>query len=226
MSRPALFFLFTVSPLFAALLAFMGVQTLSTNPLGGFLAFVGLGYLAALLIYLILRRGRLSGSNLNQRLAAEETGDRSFWFVTVGMVGAFFIPPVEYLYFKQLLPQFPWLKAGGLVLMIAGMALFLWARRALGSSFSGHLSVTEGQRLVQTGPYRLIRHPAYAGYLMMAAGVSLGYSSLLGLAVILFFLLPGLLYRIKIEESYLEAVFGPLYKQYASRTHRLIPGLW
>jgi protein-S-isoprenylcysteine O-methyltransferase Ste14 len=69
----------------------------------------------------------------------------------------------------------------GVALVTFGIVLFIWARRALGTHYSGHLSAKIGQTLVQSGPYRFIRHPAYAGYLLMAMGISLGYSSMAGL---------------------------------------------
>jgi len=60
----------------------------------------------------------------------------------------------------------------------------------------------------------------------MALGVGLGYASLIGLASILIFLLPGLIYRIRIEEKLLVEHFGDAYRRYAGSTWRLIPGIW
>jgi protein-S-isoprenylcysteine O-methyltransferase Ste14 len=79
---------------------------------------------------------------------------------------------------------------------------------------------------VQSGPYRLIRHPAYAGYMLMAVGISLGYSSLAGLASMLVILLPGLIYRMQVEERLLRVFFRDAYRQYAVRVKRIIPGIW
>jgi len=79
---------------------------------------------------------------------------------------------------------------------------------------------------VQSGPYRIIRHPAYAGYLLMALGISLGYTSLAGCASSLFFLLPAVIYRIRLEDRFLVEHFGAQFDQYARRTKRLIPGIW
>jgi len=86
--------------------------------------------------------------------------------------------------------------------------------------------VIEGQLLVQSGPYRFIRHPAYAGYLLMSLGLALGYSSLAGLAAMLFLLLPSIVYRIHVEDKMLAEHFGDEFKTYAARAARLIPGLW
>ena len=118
------------------------------------------------------------------------------------------------------------MQALGMFLIVPGSVLFVWARRVLGHFYSGHVSVIEGQQLVQDGPYHFIRHPAYAGYLLIAMGLALGYSSLVGLVAILALLLPSLVYRINVEEKLLFEYFGEIYSRYRSRTKRLLPGIW
>jgi len=156
----------------------------------------------------------------------EERNDWSFWFIVIGMIAAFYLPPVEYLFFTVVLPRGFWMQIIGLLLIFLGSGLFIWARRVLGKFYSGHVSVIEGQKLVQHGPYRFVRHPAYAGYILITLGLALGYSSLMGLAAILFFLLPAVMYRIRVEDQLLAEHFGGQFKDYASRTNRLIPGIW
>jgi protein-S-isoprenylcysteine O-methyltransferase Ste14 len=73
---------------------------------------------------------------------------------------------------------------------------------------------------------RISPHPAYAGYLVMALGLSLGYSSLAGLLTIIILLLPSLIYRINVEEKLLADHFGEVYRQYIQTTKHLIPGIW
>jgi protein-S-isoprenylcysteine O-methyltransferase Ste14 len=90
----------------------------------------------------------------------------------------------------------------------------------------GHVQVKVNHRLVQEGPYQLVRHPGYTGYIIMAIGLSIGYSSLIGLFAIAALLLPGLVYRMKVEETLLTQQFGDGYKQYTLKTKRLIPGIW
>lgn len=156
----------------------------------------------------------------------EETGDRSFWFVNLGMIASFFLPPLEYLFFGFKLLRTQWVQTVGIVFIICGVVLFIWARRTLGTSYSGHISVTDGQKLVQNGPYNVVRHPGYAAYLLIAIGIAVGYSSLVGLISILLLLMPGLFFRIKVEEKVLASYFGDAYKRYQQRTTRLIPLVW
>jgi protein-S-isoprenylcysteine O-methyltransferase Ste14 len=96
----------------------------------------------------------------------------------------------------------------------------------LGNFYSGHLCVVEGQPLIQHGPYHFIRHPAYAGYVLIALGLSIGYSSLLGLIVILCLLLPTVIYRIHVEDAVLAEHFGNPFKSYARKTKCLLPYVW
>lgn len=73
---------------------------------------------------------------------------------------------------------------------------------------------------------RIFRHPAYASFIIMGLGIALGYSSLLGLIAIPVFLIPGLIYRITVEEKLLSMEFGDRYIQYEKSTWRLFPGIW
>jgi protein-S-isoprenylcysteine O-methyltransferase Ste14 len=83
----------------------------------------------------------------------------------------------------------------------------------------------EGQKVITTGPYALVRHPMYVGVLVMTAGVPLALGSWWGL-LIAFFMIPILIVRILDEEKML---FGELegYEAYARGVrYRLVPGLW
>lgn len=224
MSRPAIVFLLMVAPILAILLAALGGATLRTNPLGWFLLLVGSGYVVGILIAYSLRRERFWESSVGGTTTLEERGDRSYWFITAGLLAVFYLPPLEYLYFAAQLPRTGWTKAGGLALVVLGITLFVWARRALRANYSGHVSVKSGQTLVQSGPYHFIRHPAYMGYLLMAIGIGLGYSSLAGLGAIPLFLIPGLVYRIRVEEKLLAAHFGEQWREYCRRVPALFPG--
>lgn len=226
MSRIAQFFLLAIAPLLALALGLLGVKTLPANPLGWFLLLVGSVYVTGLIVMVVFRRQRFWESLRSKGRAQEEQGDLSFWFFTLGMLAAFYLSPFEYIYLSARLPRSDWMSYSGLGLAAMGTLLFVWARRALGKNYSGHLSATAGQSLVQNGPYRLVRHPAYASYLLMTLGIGLGYSSLLGLASVLFVLLPGVIYRMSVEEKLLSQHFGETYLQYMSETKRLIPRIW
>jgi len=226
MSRVAVFFLMIVAPALAICLALLGLETLQDNLLGWFLLVTGIAYAAGIVISYYVREERFWESRLKGLVTAEEQADYSFWFITLGMMAAFYLSPLEYLYIAPLLPRAAWMEASGLGLVILGSVLFVWARRILGEGYSGHISIKQGQELTQSGPYRFIRHPAYLGYLLMALGLALGYSSLAGLAAIPLILIPTAIFRIRVEDKILAEHFGAQFEEYARKTKRLIPGIW
>jgi protein-S-isoprenylcysteine O-methyltransferase Ste14 len=61
------------------------------------------------------------------------------------------------------------LRMAGVVVMWLGLALRIWAIAALGGAFRTTVEVEPGQTVVSTGPYRWIRHPSYAGLLLIVA---------------------------------------------------------
>jgi protein-S-isoprenylcysteine O-methyltransferase Ste14 len=120
-----------------------------------------------------------------------------------------------------LLPR-PWFYVG-LILMVVGIAVRLWAVSTLRGFFSYTVQIKEGHRVVERGPYRFVRHPAYTGSLLTILGVGFALQSwgaVLVMAVV-FGLTFG--YRIRVEEKTLVASLGEEYLQYSKRVKRLIP---
>jgi protein-S-isoprenylcysteine O-methyltransferase Ste14 len=226
MSRVSIFFLVIVTLGLAMLLAGLGWVTMESNILGWFLFLTGLIYFFGVIIVYWFRRIRFWQPSAGGAIQKEERNDWSFWLIVIGMIAAFYLPPLEYLLIAAFLPRGLGIQITGFLLVFLGSMSFIWARRVLGAFYSGHVSVIAGQPLVQHGPYRFIRHPAYAGYLLIAFGLALGYSSLIGFAAILSFLLPAVIYRIGVEEKLLGEHFGVIFEDYVSRTRRLIPGIW
>jgi protein-S-isoprenylcysteine O-methyltransferase Ste14 len=124
------------------------------------------------------------------------------------------------------LPGPPWgLLAGGLALYVLGQALRGWAIATLGDWFQGALVVQDGQRVVESGPYRLIRHPAYAGGILRAAGLALVLDNWISLGLLVAGMTAFVAVRIRREESVLADGLEP-YAAYRRRTARLVPGIW
>lgn len=112
----------------------------------------------------------------------------------------------------------------GLVLMLAGMALRWYSIRVLGTSFTLEVSTRPGQEVVQSGPYRLMRHPSYTGGLLTVMGVLVCCVNWASLAALIL-AVAGYAYRIKVEERALATDLGSPYRDYMRRTKRLIPFL-
>jgi protein-S-isoprenylcysteine O-methyltransferase Ste14 len=112
----------------------------------------------------------------------------------------------------------------GLVLMLAGIALRWYAVWVLGASFTVDVATRPGQPVVESGPYRWIRHPSYTGGLLTLLGVLVCCCNLVSLSALVF-ALGGYAYRIRIEEQALATDLGAPYRDYMRRTKRLIPFL-
>src|SRR5690242_2175960 len=111
----------------------------------------------------------------------------------------------------------------GILLMYAGIALRLYAITILGAFFTTTVAVAPEQTVIETGPYRFIRHPSYTGFLVTLLGFALSLTNnWLSLLVIMGCALPGFGYRIYVEERVLQGHLGQRYQEYMRRTNRLI----
>ncbi len=132
--------------------------------------------------------------------------------------------------FPLLLPQTTlrdtwqgWFFWSGAVFVLLGVWLRWSAIRTLGIWFTGSVMVAQQQRIVQHGPYRLIRHPSYSGILLIVMGIGLMLTNWASFLSLTLGMLIGLLYRMSVEERALAPLPG--YASYRRRTKRLIPCL-
>jgi len=114
----------------------------------------------------------------------------------------------------------------GEAVAVAGIALRVWAILTLDRFFTFVIGIVPDQRVVQHGPYRVLRHPGYAGALLAFLGVGMVLANWLSLLDLV--LVPTLVLsvRITVEEAALAGSLGAEYLAYAGRTARLIPGVW
>ena len=113
----------------------------------------------------------------------------------------------------------------GLALEITGLGLRAWSMETLGRSYTRTLRIEGEQPVIDTGPYRLVRHPGYLGSLLIWTGF--GITSGSGPVLALVGGLLGRAYRRRIlaEDQLLRREL-PGYAAYAERTKRLIPTIW
>jgi protein-S-isoprenylcysteine O-methyltransferase Ste14 len=115
------------------------------------------------------------------------------------------------------------LFAVGIILILLGVALRWYAIWTLGRYFTRDVAVSAGQQVVQNGPYRTIRHPAYSGTFLTMLGVGLAVTNWASLLALLTCVLLGHLYRVRVEEKALIQTIGQPYLAYMHRTRRFIP---
>jgi protein-S-isoprenylcysteine O-methyltransferase Ste14 len=117
------------------------------------------------------------------------------------------------------------LGLSGSLLALAGAALVLRSRAALGPAWSLVPRADRGTGPVTTGPYRFVRHPIYLGLTLLAAGQALAFGSWPALMIVLFGIVPTFAWRARAEEKLLSREFGERYVAYRKRTRMIIPYL-
>jgi protein-S-isoprenylcysteine O-methyltransferase Ste14 len=159
------------------------------------------------------------------RVALREEGQKYADFGTRELYGASHAATILVaLWFARPGQGWPWLMLTGGLGFGAGVALRAWAIRTLGRFYSHSVRTVAEHRVVDTGPYRRLRHPAYSGMLLAHAGVVLAFFSLPALALYLLGLWPAVVLRLLVEERALAALPG--YLDFSRTRKRLIPGLW
>jgi protein-S-isoprenylcysteine O-methyltransferase Ste14 len=149
------------------------------------------------------------------------------WYVPVVLL------PVEWLLPPILIAlrvgelEVDWLPVRffGLAVGLVAAALLVWACVLLGRFLMHEAAVRVDHALIDSGPYWLVRHPVYAGYLALLLG-----SGVASLNVCLCLLWPvsllGILIQADSEEKLLGERFGRDYERYVRRTGRLVPRFW
>ncbi len=132
--------------------------------------------------------------------------------------------PIPWLYWRFVRQSLAWGYAG-VAITALGVGLAIWARFLLGGNWSGTVTVKESHELIQTGPYRVVRHPIYTGISLAIAGTALALGEVRGLLAI------GVAvaaWRLKwpVEERFMTEQFGDRYVEYRRRVKALIPGVW
>jgi protein-S-isoprenylcysteine O-methyltransferase Ste14 len=110
----------------------------------------------------------------------------------------------------------------GAAILLAGLGFAVWARLHLGAYWSAMVAVKEGHRLIQTGPYRMVRHPIYSGILAGYVGTAVAVGQLrsfVGAALLI-----AIYYRKSQNEEHLLSVeFAEEYPAYRKQAGALIP---
>lgn len=149
---------------------------------------------------------------------------RVLWFVEIastfsGVIAAYHFPecglPARHLFYIV-----------GICGFIIGLALRVYAILYLGRLFTINVAIAKDHRLIDSGPYRFVRHPSYTGALMLFFGLGLGIGNWLSLVVIVVPIFAAFWWRMNIEEAALTEALDEPYRSYMRRTKRLIPMIY
>ena len=117
-----------------------------------------------------------------------------------------------------------WVIVLGDLLVVLGLYVTLLVVQQ--NTFAGStIEISEGQKVISTGLYGLVRHPMYLGALILTAGVPLALGSYWGLVIVVV-VLPVLALRIVDEEKMLVGEFQGYSNYRQTVRFRLVPGLW
>ena len=126
------------------------------------------------------------------------------------------------LFATRILPRTLATYGIGVALVFLGLAFAVWARRHIGSNWSGTVTVKEDHVLICTGPYAWVRHPIYTGLLGAILGSAVARGELRGVWA-LALCTAAFVSKLRIEERWMRQVFGEAYERYSARVPALIP---
>jgi protein-S-isoprenylcysteine O-methyltransferase Ste14 len=114
----------------------------------------------------------------------------------------------------------------GIIILCLGLFLRYWSITVLRKYFRTTVELEKGQKVIQHGPYKYIRHPSYSGIILFCIGYGIAVQNWLSLIIAVSLPTISLLYRIKIEEAALVKGIGTEYEAYRMKTKKLIPRIW
>lgn len=139
-------------------------------------------------------------------------------FIQIAMI-------IEWAYIRKNFILFSWdfLTIIGTIFLIAGSIFRIWCINILGKSFTAVVKTHSTQQLIQSGPYRYIRHPSYLGAYLAIIGSTVLMHTFVATILAILLMLVVYHFRIRYEEKALIEEFGEQYQLYQISTRRLIP---
>jgi protein-S-isoprenylcysteine O-methyltransferase Ste14 len=178
----------------------------------------------AITLYLMKKDPKL----LKRRMSGGPTAEKEptqkiiMWFTSVGFIGLIVFPALDHRFAWSHMPPYMVL-AGDVLIALGFLGIFFVFRENTFSSST--IEITPHQKVISTGPYSRIRHPMYAGALIMLVGIPIALGSWWGLLVIVA-MMPALIWRLFDEETFLVTNL-PGYVEYQKHVpYRLIPLVW
>jgi len=159
-----------------------------------------------------------------KRTAQRQSWESRFWYLLL-LVLAFALllgaAPLDPLT-RRIVPLSPAVEITAAVLCAGGLILAIWARHAIGSNWSGIVTLKRDHELVTRGPYCYVRHPIYSAILMMFLATALAVGRLGGL-IGFALCFASCWIKLRQEEALLMRHFPDQYPAYRARVKALVP---
>jgi protein-S-isoprenylcysteine O-methyltransferase Ste14 len=178
----------------------------------------------AITLYLMKNDPKLLERRMRGGPAAEKEPTQKviMLFASAGFIGLLIIPALDNRFGWSHMPPAVALVGDGL-LALGWLAIFFVFKE--NSFTSATIELAPDQKVISTGPYALVRHPMYAGGLVMLAGIPIALGSWWGLLALVA-TMPALVWRLLDEEKFLARNL-PGYVEYQEKVrYRLIPHVW
>ncbi len=213
----------------AALEGAMGLLIfLAAGTLAYWQGWVFLGVFLAVTLVVSLDVYRRDPALLRRRLSGGPTAEKTprqrliMLLASIGYIGLLVVPGLDFRFGWSDVPTVVVALGDGLVAVGFYLVMLVYREN---SFTSATIEVAEGQKVVSTGPYALVRHPMYASSLVYLLGMPLALASYWGLLV-LALMLPVLIWRLLDEERFLARHLSG-YTAYQARVrYRLLPHVW
>jgi protein-S-isoprenylcysteine O-methyltransferase Ste14 len=161
-----------------------------------------------------MRGGPFAEKRISQKIIMTVT--------SLGFFGLIVVPAFDHRFGWSHMPP-PVALAGDGLMALGWLAVFFVFRE--NTFTSATIELAPDQRVISTGPYALVRHPMYAGALVMLLGIPIALGSWWGVLVIAA-ILPALIFRLIDEERFLASNL-PGYQAYQEKVrYRMIPRVW
>lgn len=156
--------------------------------------------------------------------SADNGSLRMLWIViitsiSIAWAASYMVPQARLALLVTLYPL-------GLAFFIFGLVLRWYAIIYLGRFFTVDVAIAEDHKVIDSGPYRFIRHPSYTGVLVALLGFAITIGNWLALLIMVVPITAAFMRRIQIEEAALRAGLGENYVTYSARTKRLLPFIY
>jgi len=206
-----------------AALLFIPAWTLDYWQAWTFLA-VYFGWSLAITLYLMERDPKLLQRRMRGGPAAEKDPNQKIImiFTSLGFIGLLIFPALDHRFVWSRMP--PYVALAGDLLVALGFLVILFVFKENTFS-SATIELAPNQKVISTGPYAVVRHPMYAGALVLLLGIPIALGSSWGLLVLVS-MLPALIWRLLDEEKLLAGNLTG-YAEYQNKVRfRLIPLVW